>query len=365
MIRIVAPDPEAVANGKQWWADHAARTAGQFTPVLEKLANNGRTLHEALDDYAEWIPTKYVTIDDDGNRHTSDWGHTQLGNVSRLKERHPDMPLNALTLAKIESMMDFWAQRPPKKNRTEAISVASAEHQIMQLKMFFSWLHRRHEVYGWRKPTDLSDIRVKVLETQAERTAQNTPGQVDTYSVDELAILYGTAIPRERLYMLLALNCGFGQEEISSLTVPQIWINKAHPNANIILDFTSTDQDSFIFSSRSKTKVYGEWRLWPQTVVGLRHQLRHVQGKRLFARKDGRPLTAQTKSGTRGKAIANAWHRLTVRVRKSHPEVQELSFNKLRKTAGNMIRHIAGGEIFGVFTCHGQPVQDGRFGRPL
>jgi DNA-binding NarL/FixJ family response regulator len=39
------------------------------------------------------------------------------------------------------------------------------------------------------------------------------------------------------------------------------------------------------------------------------------------------------------------------------PEFKRLSFNKLRKTAINAIREIAGGEVAGVFACHGQPVQ--------
>jgi hypothetical protein len=35
-----------------------------------------------------------------------------------------------------------------------------------------------------------------------------------------------------------------------------------------------------------------------------------------------------------------------------------LSFNKLRKTAATLIRQIAGGEVAGLFLCHGQVVSD-------
>ena len=357
MMQIVPPSPEAVEHGKRWWENHAKRSASQFQPVLEKLRNSGHRLHQALDDYAEWIPTKYQTLESDGTRHTSDWGQSQLANVKRLKERHADIPLSMLTLVKCEEMLEFWAQRPPKKNSSTAIAIATAENHILQLKMFFKWLHKRRDQYGWAKPSDLADIRVRVLETEAERTSQNSPIQVDTYSVEELTTLYQHATPLERLYMLLALNCGFGQEAISALRRNLCWLEKAHPCRHLMLGFSSTDKDSFIFSNRSKTKVYGEWKLWPQTVAGLKWQLQRATGDRLFTRHDGRSLTAQTACGKRGKAIANAWYRLVARAQKSDPALQSLSFNKLRKTAGNMIRHIAGGEIHGIFTCHGTPVE--------
>jgi hypothetical protein len=38
-------------------------------------------------------------------------------------------------------------------------------------------------------------------------------------------------------------------------------------------------------------------------------------------------------------------------------EIRRLSFGKLRKTAGNLIRQFADGEVAGVFLCHGQPVE--------
>ena len=62
--------------------------------------------------------------------------------------------------------------------------------------------------------------------------------------------------------------------------------------------------------------------------------------------------------GNRASRIANLWNAdLTRRIRKDKTEFRVLSFNKIRKTAGNMIRDLSDGEVAGVFLCHGEPVR--------
>ena len=85
--------------------------------------------------------------------------------------------------------------------------------------------------------------------------------------------------------------------------------------------------------------------------------MRCTAGPRLFSTSSGKALTSQTKGGNRGRYIANAWDRLIARVQKEHPDFRKLSFGKLRKTGGNLVRQFAGGEVFGVFMCHGHPVK--------
>ena len=48
---------------------------------------------------------------------------------------------------------------------------------------------------------------------------------------------------------------------------------------------------------------------------------------------------------------------MTHRVKKDHPDFPKKSFGKLRKTGGNMVRRLAGGEIHSVYICHGNPVK--------
>ena len=78
----------------------------------------------------------------------------------------------------------------------------------------------------------------------------------------------------------------------------------------------------------------------------------------LVLSEDGTPLVKQTASGNRASRIASLWNAdLTRRIRKSKTEFRSLSFNKIRKTAGNMIRDLSDGEVAGVFLCHGEPVR--------
>jgi len=78
----------------------------------------------------------------------------------------------------------------------------------------------------------------------------------------------------------------------------------------------------------------------------------------LILSEDGTPLVKQTANGNRASRIANLWNAdLTRRIRKDKSGFRALSFNKLRKTAGNMIRDLSDGEVAGVFLCHGEPVR--------
>ena len=68
------------------------------------------------------------------------------------------------------------------------------------------------------------------------------------------------------------------------------------------------------------------------------------------------PYDKPTKSGNRNQQIPNRWADLIRRIRVDYKEFPELSFGKLRKTAGDLIRRFGDGEIHGIFMCHGQPV---------
>lgn len=176
--------------------------------------------------------------------------------------------------------------------------------------------------------------------------------QVDTYTVDELATLYQYATGLERLLLLLGLNCGFGQAEIASLQVEEIHLEQKHPHYGL--------EGSWIMRLRPKTGIYGEWKLWDETVQAIRWMMERRSGHKdgaLLLTKSGRPLTQPTENNNRNNKIANCWGRLYQRIRKDHPQFRRLSFNKLRKTAGDFIKRFSSGEIAGVFHCRGQVVR--------
>lgn len=336
----------------------------------------GDTLHVAFDEYCEHLRKTVLTPPVDGEvQGTSSYGNIQIKNVLRLKEKHPECPLASVNLTAIQSMIDIWRNRPKVKGKTKPIARKVAVEHIKQLRNFFRWLHK-NDKYEWRRPEDFADLVTMVPINRTETANTISSLQVDTYDVEEIALLYRYATPFERVLLLLGLNCGFGASEVGSLTVREVQLHCVHPKAAKIR-FDSTEGDSFIMRIRRKTGVYGEWLLWPETATALewafnrrRKQTSVKRGQQkgkdislqntslLLLSDDGTPLVKQTANGNTSNRIANLWATgLTKRIQKDHPSFRKLSFNKLRKTASDLIRHESDGEISGIFLTHGQPVK--------
>lgn len=197
-----------------------------------------------------------------------------------------------------------------------------------------------------------------------EIQAKATTEQVTTFTLAELCILNEYATPLERVLLLLGLNCGFGGAESGTLTLGQVFLHQAHPKADEI-GFASTPNDSFIRRVRLKSKVYGEHLLWPQTVAAIQWAITKRQrfgtttsDSILLVSERGEPLFRETEGGNYSQRIQNLWQSgLFKRIRMDYPDFRTLSFGKLRKTAGNLIKRFSDGETAGVFLCHGTPVR--------
>lgn len=301
-------------------------------------ANKSReTLHEALDAYKEWLGTKkYLTPPEAGKeRRASQSGVKEAERVERLKRHVENLPLSDLGVRQIEDVVTYWSNRP-ESSLGAAFAVTVCRHHVRCWKSFLRWLHKE-PAFGWKQPPDLLWGRERILVHQHEIDARIRPQQVETYSKEELRVLWVYATEPTRILMALALNCGFGIAEIGSLKREQV-------------------ADGFVRRLRTKTAVYGEWKLWPVTQELLTRVGPNGTPWLLVTRK-GKQLIEASKGNFRGQYIPNRWSRLLDRVRKDHPEFRRLSVNKLRKTAGTLIREVAGGEIAGIFLAHGRAVK--------
>jgi hypothetical protein len=72
---------------------------------------------------------------------------------------------------------------------------------------------------------------------------------------------------------------------------------------------------------------------------------------------NGEAFDKPTRSGNRNQQIPNYFARLIERIRDDENEIRGLSFGKLRKTAGDLIRKFSDGEVMAVFHCRGKAVQ--------
>jgi len=136
------------------------------------------------------------------------------------------------------------------------------------------------------------------------------------FTVKEVRTLYRDAFPPMKLWILLGLNCGFTQADISSLTPDMVdW------------------KRGIIARDRQKTGVESEHKLWPLTLKTLREQA--GAGPLLLTRKDGQPLLRE-EVGEDGKPSKTDMIAHTFAPLKKKTGIT-LSFKHLRKTAANTI----------------------------
>jgi hypothetical protein len=304
--------------------------------------SNGQTLHGAIDAYIRWLETKFVTAPEDGmEQRTSQTGKKQAERAARLKRHHGDMPLSDFGAREIDAMLLYWANRPALEGGG-AYAFTTCKHQVRLIKHFLKWLHKNGD-FAWKKPTDYEFDRIRVLAHPHEIAKRITPHQVQTFTKDQLALLWRYATPLERVFLCLALNCGFGIGEIATLRDDEI-------------------HDGYIKRLRHKSKVYGEWKLWTITLEAIRwakekQREAGVKSPLVLTTETGQSYLAPTKANNRGARIPNAWNRLIARIRKDHHDFPKFSFGKLRKTAGDLVRKFADGEVAGIFLAHGQAVR--------
>jgi hypothetical protein len=192
-----------------------------------------------------------------------------------------------------------------------------------------------------------------------------------------LVLINKHATPLERLLLLLGINCGLKGAEQGTLLTDHIFLEKRpdaqhiHPNARYLKEvakFECRPDERFVLYSRNKSKVYGEFLLWPQTVEVIRWAIqrrdRIVQEKGLKYRnllitKNGALFYRLTSgSKNRSQIFGNKWNSLISRVQKNEDGFPYFPFSSLRDTASDLVRQLAGGEASATFLMHGQPVKE-------
>lgn len=371
-LHFVPEDWEAYNEGlrqAEGYAQPALEHVGLSGPTANILSEASEFLHNAIDAYIGFIERTDLEPTPDGPTLTP-FGALKVEQAKRLKQRHPDRPLSKLDHDGCQELLDYWRMRPltndKRIKKARPMARKTCENHVSELMRFFRWLHRAKE-FGWRKPEDFDVLRTDVRDIQDERT-EILHTQVRVYLPDELAILNKYATPLERLLLLLGLNCGFKGAEQGTLLLDHVFLDTPHPNAKYLKEtqkYECRPEDQFILYKRNKTKVYGEFLLWPQTVEVLRwaieRQARICSERGLTCRNllvtDRGTLFYRLTSGKKNQSqiFGNKWDAWIKRIRKDHKGFPDYSFSSLRDTASDLIRPIAGGEIASVFLMHGRP----------
>jgi len=158
-----------------------------------------------------------------------------------------------------------------------------------------------------------------------------------------LAALFGAADEFEQALMLVALNCGFANTDLSELRLHQLALDGDPP---------------ILQSRRHKTGVYAKWALWPETVEVIRNQLGNdSRGDRVFAGKGGRPLVKYGVNGTHRDDVGVIYDKL----RKRSGLETDLTFKFFRKTGGDWVKQIGGHEASEMYLAHSESSRMNRF----
>ena len=302
----------------------------------------GPRLYQAIDDFAAWarstFKTKTERIEDST---TTEYGEKLALAVERFKDAILDMPVSGFNYAAVELLANHYKARPYRKGTTKRIAPDTVRHSLLALSRFIKWL-RKNPKYAWRRPEDVADAlkfnRAKLLTDEEIADLKNG---VPTFSLPELTTIWKYATQWEKVFVILGLNGAFAESECGSLRMNEIHFNNDPPA---------------VIRIRRKTKVYGEFALWPETIDCLRWLLSKRKTEScvkdsafLIVSENGKPLTRIR--------IANMWNRLIRRIHQDDPAFKRLSFKFLRKTSGQFVQDFSDGETAGVFMCRGQRVK--------
>ncbi|MCG6156366.1 tyrosine-type recombinase/integrase [Rubinisphaera margarita] len=191
----------------------------------------------------------------------------------------------------------------------------TANHYLKTLKAFMRWL--------WQ--TEIISTLPRVLDGKAGPLRINVnPPAVVVFTLEEISTLLNTATDRTKLYILLMLNCGMTQKDISDLQTTEVdWI------------------EGRIIRKRSKTSQFDNvpkvsYLLWNATFRLLQQERSKNEEGRVLVNVNGAPLLTETleENGKLKKTdnIKNAFDRLRNRLEITKP------LKSFKKTSASLLR---------------------------
>lgn len=335
-------------TGRQDLSGDIDRSHAVLSQVTGTKQATGQSLHEALRAYQDAIKVEYK---DSTDGLLSDNGKTKIDQINTIMSYLPNQDLGQLDFHGCDQVFGIFRRRPISKRYEKPMARKSCANYIGELGRFFRWLHLTTH-FRWRKPEDFDLISrtPRELDDDVEHESADTP----VWTIDQLKILNEYALPIERIFLLLGLNCSYGADQAGRLRVGHLHLSE-----------TGT---SYIRRVRRKKKTRSMHLIWSQTVDGLRWALKRRERQKhdsdfLLLMESGQPYWSKTKGGNRTQAIPNLWNRLLDRIQKDHPKFPRLPFNSLRDTSANFVRRIGGEETASLHLAHKHQSKDENLNR--
>ncbi|HEX4129571.1 MAG TPA: hypothetical protein VHZ24_05975 [Pirellulales bacterium] len=308
------------------------------------------TFHEALDAYSKMIERDGERLPNGLLKHSQ---RKRLKMVERFKDKHRNLPLCRLNFDEGSHLIAFWRKRPKTLKKSNC-SRSHSKHHVGELIRFYKWLDQTDQ-FQWAMPKGLLSVSRKIPKLDSEKKTSAISKLV--YTPDQLAVLNKHATPLERLCIYVGLNCGMGAAELGRVLISDILLSHEHEHGKRLRIETNTN-DNWIRMNRPKTDVFGEWRLWPETVVMLQWAIKraHRLGTDLvFVKRNGEPIFDEI-SDKPEYGFTNLWTGLLRRVRRHDEGFGKLPFGTLRDTLPDYLRAEFGEEMASMCLAHGRPV---------
>lgn len=334
--------------GRQDLSGDIERSHAALSRTIGSAHATGQLLHEALRAYQEAIKVEYK---DSTDGLLSDNGKTKIDQIKTIMTYIADRDLGELDYHGCDEVFGIFRRRPVSKRYDKPMAKKSCSNYIGELGRFFRWLHLSTH-FRWRKPEDFDLISrmPRELDNDVEHESADTP----VWTIEQLKILNEYALPIERIFLILGLNCSYGADQAGRLRVGHLHLSDTKTN--------------YIRRIRRKKKTRSIHLLWKQTVDGLRWALRRREKQKsdsefVLLTDSGRPYWSKTKGGNRTQAIPNLWNRLLDRIQRDYPKFPRLPFNSLRDTSANMVRRIGGEETASLHLAHKHQSRDENLNR--
>ncbi|MBL4810608.1 MAG: tyrosine-type recombinase/integrase [Phycisphaerales bacterium] len=232
--------------------------------------------------------------------------------IDFVEQSGHDIPLDSLNELMLSDYRDYTLSCPKSKCSKKKISIWTAKSRLDVIKYMIKWGYKHALIDQMPRNMD-GYSRVQLPQPTIKR-----------FSREEIYLLYDTANDRMKTFIVLALNCGFGQTDISNLRVGEIDLKEGR-----------------IIRKRSKTGVECQFALWPLTVKLLKEHgnMDGKPGDRVFVSRSGQRLVHEQYVDDVLKKT-DCVRLAFMRLMKSLDIPQDRGFYALRKTAACEIERI-------------------------
>lgn len=296
------------------------------------------TLHQAFDAYRAFI-------EHCAGAEATAWEKHRLSVVARLREEHPDDPLDELNLVRCAHLIDHWRNRPNGRNGNR-LSRRTCANLLSELVRFFEWLDYS-PASAWERPRGFERLKRTVTSLPADRQ----PLRKNSVSLDQLRLLYQHADKLDRLMICLALNCGLGPADMGRLTAKNITL----ADETSALPYVPSGY-AVLQSELPGTRSYREHVLWHETrelLLWAIERAHHSGRKELFVTDHGKPMFDK-KGRNPSAAITRRFRRLVDRLRITSPAFASLSLTSIRRLGIELVHRTAGRELASLHVGHQQ-----------